>query len=66
VKGTYRKAGEGLFVRACSDRTRGQRTNGFKLEECRFKQDIKKKLFTVRVVTHWNRLPKGIVDASSL
>ncbi|GAB0205924.1 hypothetical protein GRJ2_003058000 [Grus japonensis] len=30
LKGTYRKAGEGLFIRECSDRTRG---NGFKLKE---------------------------------
>ena len=28
LKGAYKKAGEGLFTRACSDRTRG---NGFKL-----------------------------------
>ena len=26
IKGAYKKAGEGLFTRACSDRTRG---NGF-------------------------------------
>ncbi|GAB0184103.1 mitochondrial enolase superfamily member 1 [Grus japonensis] len=30
LKGAYRKAGEGLFTRECSDRTRG---NGFKLKE---------------------------------
>ena len=30
LKGAYRKAGEGLLTRACSDRTRG---NGFKLKE---------------------------------
>ncbi|GAB0185833.1 mitochondrial enolase superfamily member 1 [Grus japonensis] len=29
LKGAYRKAGEGLFIRECSDRTRG---NGFKLK----------------------------------
>ena len=29
MKGTYRKAGEGFFVRVCSVRTRG---NGFKLD----------------------------------
>ncbi|GAB0205329.1 hypothetical protein GRJ2_002998500 [Grus japonensis] len=34
LKGTYRKAGEGLFMRECSDRTRG---NGFKLKEGRFR-----------------------------
>ena len=30
LKGAYKKAGEGLFTRACSDRTRG---NGFKLKD---------------------------------
>ena len=34
LKGAYKKAEEGLFTRACSDRTRG---NGFKLKECRFR-----------------------------
>ena len=49
LKRAYRKVGEGLFVRACSDRTRG---NGFKLEEGRFRLDIRKKVLTVRVVRH--------------
>jgi len=26
---------------------------------------MRKKLFTVRVVRHWNELPKGVVNASS-
>ena len=47
LKGAYRKAGEGLFIRACSDRTR---ENGFKLEEGRFRLDIRKKFLTLRVV----------------
>jgi len=34
LKGAYRKAREGLFTRACRDRTRG---NGFKLKEGRFR-----------------------------
>ena len=40
LKGAYGKAGEGLFIRACSDRMRG---NGFKGEEDRCRIDIRKK-----------------------
>ena len=60
LKGVYRKAGEGLFIRACRDQVRG---NGLKLEEGRFRLDVRKKFFTVKVVRHWNRLPSEAVDA---
>ncbi|GAB0188068.1 hypothetical protein GRJ2_001272100 [Grus japonensis] len=46
LKGAYRKDGEGLFIREWSDRTRG---NEFKLKEDRFRLDVRKKFFPVRV-----------------
>ena len=51
-----------MFTRVDSDRTRG---NALKLN-LRSTSYIRKKFFTQKVVTHWNRLPKEVVDAPSL
>jgi len=63
LKGAYKKAAEGLLTRACSDRMRG---NGFKLKEGRFRLDVRKEFFTMKVVRHWKRLPREAVAAPSL
>jgi len=57
------KAGEGLFIRGCCDRTT---SSVFKLKERRFRLDINKKFFSQRLVRHWNMLPREAVQVPSL
>lgn len=67
LKGAYREAGEGLFFRNCSERTRN---NGYIIPEDegegKFSLDTRRKFFIVWVVRHWNRLPREIMDAPTL
>jgi len=53
LKGAYKKAGEGLFTRAWSDRTRG---NGFKLKESGFRLDIRKMIQGLEHLSYEDRL----------
>ena len=57
------KVEDGLISQVISDGTRG---DGRKLCQGRFRSDIKKNCFTERMVRHWDRLPRKVVESPSM
>jgi len=63
LKGGYEEGGDSLFARSHMEKMRG---DGDKLLLGRFRLDTRGKFFTMRAISHWNYLPREVVDSPTL
>ena len=52
-----------VLIVSSQDRTR---SNGFKLERCRFRKEIGKNWFTNKVVEDWNKLSQQVISSQTI